>query len=73
MREPPSRRSTNRLSSRWSATARATWVRGESPNPDEIGHTLRTAIVDRDGTVVKIYTGNEWTPAEIVGELQKLR
>jgi protein SCO1/2 len=50
-----------------------TLVRGASPNPDEIGHTLRTAIIDRDGRVVKIYTGNEWTPAEIVSELQKLR
>ena len=50
-----------------------TLVRGGSPDPNEIGHTLRTAIVDRDGKVVKIYTGNEWTPADVVRELQKLR
>jgi protein SCO1/2 len=50
-----------------------TLVRGGAPDPNEIGHTLRTAIVDRDGKVVKIYTGNEWTPADIVAELQKLR
>jgi protein SCO1/2 len=49
-----------------------TLVRGESPNPEEIGHTLRTAIIDRDGKLVKTYTGNEWTPAEIVAELRKL-
>jgi protein SCO1/2 len=50
-----------------------TLVRGASPNPDEIGHTLRTAIIDRDGKVVKIYTGNEWTPAQIIADLQQLR
>jgi len=50
-----------------------TLVRGQSPNPDEIGHTLRTAIIDRSGKVVKIYTGNEWTPAQIVADLQQLR
>jgi protein SCO1/2 len=50
-----------------------TLVRGQAPNPDEIGHTLRTAIIDRDGKLVKTYTGNEWTPAQIVADLQKLR
>jgi protein SCO1/2 len=49
-----------------------TLMRGESTDPNEIGHTLRTAIIDRDGKVVKIYTGNEWTPADIVAELKKL-
>ena len=49
-----------------------TLIRGEAPNPDEIGHTLRTAIIDRDGKLVKTYTGNEWTPAEIVADLEKL-
>jgi cytochrome oxidase Cu insertion factor (SCO1/SenC/PrrC family) len=49
-----------------------TLVRGEAPDPNEIGHTLRTAIIDRDGKLVKTYTGNEWTPSQIVAELQKL-
>jgi protein SCO1 len=49
-----------------------TLVRGQAPNPDEIGHTLRTAIVDRDGKLVRTYTGNDWTPAQIVADLQKL-
>jgi protein SCO1 len=49
-----------------------TLVRGQAPDPNEIGHTLRTAVVDREGRVVKIYTGNEWTPAQIVAELEKL-
>jgi protein SCO1 len=49
-----------------------TLIRGQSPNPDEIGHTLRTAIIDRDGKLVKTYTGNEWTPDQIVADLEKL-
>ena len=50
-----------------------TLVRGESPDPNEIGHTLRTAIIARDGTLVKTYNGNEWTPAGLVSDLEKLR
>ena len=49
-----------------------TLVRGQAPDPNEIGHTLRTAIIDRDGKLVKTYTGNEWTPAQIVADLQQL-
>jgi hypothetical protein len=47
-------------------------VRGESANPDEIGHTLRTAIIDREGKLSKVYTGNEWTVAELVADLAAL-
>jgi protein SCO1/2 len=50
-----------------------TVIRGEAPNPDEIGHTLRTAIIDRTGKLVKAYTGNEWTPGQVVADLQQLR
>jgi protein SCO1/2 len=49
-----------------------TLIRGEAPNPDEIGHTLRTAVIDRSGRLVKAYTGNEWTPAQIVADLEKV-
>ena len=49
-----------------------TLIRGEAPDPNEIGHTLRTAIIGRDGRLVKAYTGNEWTPAEVVADLEKL-
>jgi protein SCO1/2 len=49
-----------------------TLIRGEAPDPNEIGHTLRTAIIDRTGRLVKSYSGNEWTPAEIVAGLEKL-
>jgi protein SCO1/2 len=37
----------------------------------DITHNLRTAIIGADGKVVKIYTGNEWTPQEVVDEVKK--
>jgi protein SCO1/2 len=49
-----------------------TLVRGEAANPDEIGHTLRTTIVGRDGRIVKSYAGGDWTPADLVAELERL-
>jgi protein SCO1/2 len=50
-----------------------TLIRGEASNPDEIGHTLRTAIIDRNGRLVKTYTGNEWTVSDLVDDLETLR
>ena len=41
------------------------------PEKDQIIHGLRTVIVGPDGNVAKIYTGNEWKPAEVVEELKK--
>lgn len=42
------------------------------PDGDQIVHSLRTAIIDADGKLVKLYRGNEWKPEEIVGELRYL-
>jgi protein SCO1/2 len=42
-------------------------------NPDsaiDIIHNLRTAIVDAEGRLVKVRTGNDWTPAELVADLK---
>ncbi len=36
----------------------------------DITHNLRTAIVDADGKLVKVYTGNEWTPEQMLADLQ---
>jgi protein SCO1/2 len=36
----------------------------------DITHNLRTAIVDADGKLVKVYTGNEWTPDQILADLK---
>ena len=57
---------------RFASSLLLTLVRGEAANPDEIGHTLRTTIVDRSGKIAKSYSGAEWTPAELVAELERL-
>ena len=41
-------------------------------DPGNITHNLRTAIVDADGKLVKVYTGNEWTPAQVIADLKAL-
>jgi protein SCO1 len=40
------------------------------PEKDQIIHGLRTVIIKPDGTVAKIYTGNEWKPEEVVTEIK---
>jgi protein SCO1 len=37
---------------------------------DRIIHSLRTAIVDPDGRVVKVFEGNEWTVEDVMRELR---
>ena len=36
----------------------------------QINHSLRTAVVSPDGKVAKIFPGNEWTPAQLLMELE---
>ena len=36
----------------------------------QIVHSLRTAIVGPDGTLVKVYRGNEWKVATVVEDLR---
>jgi protein SCO1/2 len=36
----------------------------------DITHTLRTAIVDAQGNLVKVYVGNEWTPDQAFADLK---
>lgn len=36
----------------------------------QINHSLRTAVIAPDGTVTKIYAGNEWTPGQLLDELK---
>ena len=33
-------------------------------------HNLRTAVVDADGRVVKVHSGRDWTPADLVADLK---
>ena len=35
-----------------------------------ISHGLATALVDRNGKIIKIWRGNSWTPAEVVREVE---
>ena len=39
-------------------------------DPANITHRLRTAIVDADGKLYKVYTGNEWKPSQVVADLK---
>ena len=39
-------------------------------DPRDITHNLRTAIVDADGKLVKVYTGNDWSPDQVLGDLK---
>jgi cytochrome oxidase Cu insertion factor (SCO1/SenC/PrrC family) len=44
-------------------------IKGDQPG-DEIVHNLRTGVVDREGRIVTILSGNDWTPADLVGHLR---
>jgi protein SCO1 len=41
-------------------------------DPRDITHNLRTAVIDADGKLVKVYTGNEWTPDQVLADLRSL-
>ena len=42
------------------------------PEGGTISHGLATALIGTDGSVVKIWRGNEWTPTEVIEALRKL-
>ena len=35
-------------------------------NQGQIVHTLRTVLIGADGKIVKVYSGNQWKPSEVV-------
>jgi protein SCO1/2 len=41
-------------------------------DPNDITHNLRTVILDAKGELVKTYTGNDWTPEQVIGDLKGL-
>jgi protein SCO1/2 len=41
------------------------------PAGAEIVHNLRTVVVDPVGRVVKVFSGNEWTPAQALDEVRR--
>ncbi|HEX8089683.1 MAG TPA: copper-binding protein [Blastocatellia bacterium] len=38
----------------------------------QIIHLLRTAVIAPDGKLVKLYSGNEWKPADVLSELRSI-
>jgi protein SCO1 len=44
----------------------------EGSKAEDIAHNLRTVIVDQEGKLVKVYTGVEWTPAQVERDLEAL-
>jgi protein SCO1/2 len=44
----------------------------ESDELTDIAHSLRTAVIDAEGRLVKLYTGNEWTPGELLTYVSQL-
>jgi protein SCO1/2 len=44
----------------------------EGLNGQDITHNLRTALLDRDGKLLKTYNGKEWSPEQAIGDLQAL-
>ena len=38
----------------------------------QITHSLRTAIISQEGKIVKVYDGNDWNPADVFTDVQKL-
>jgi protein SCO1/2 len=40
------------------------------PDSTEITHNLRTVLMGADGRVARVYSGNEWTPAQALTDLR---
>jgi len=45
------------------------YVEQSANTPTDITHNLRTAVVDPQGRLVTVHSGNSWTPAELVADL----
>jgi protein SCO1/2 len=45
----------------------------ETPDVQNITHNLRTAVIRSDGRVERIFSGNEWTPEELLDALKTAR
>jgi protein SCO1/2 len=59
------REQVDRFASRFGVSV----VRPDKPAA-EIVHNLRTAIIDADGRLVTILSGNEWSPAELLARMR---
>src|SRR5579864_3376954 len=41
-------------------------------NATNLTHNLRTTLIGADGHLVKIYSGNDWTPGEVLADVRQL-
>jgi len=48
------------------------YFKDSSTGEEQVMHSLRTAVIDRDGKLVKLYRGNEWNPAEVTTDVRTL-
>jgi protein SCO1/2 len=46
------------------------YVVRDAANPGVVTHNLRTAVIGSDGRLVTIFSGGEWTPADLVAALR---
>ncbi len=46
-------------------------VMREGQTTAEIVHNLRTAVIDGNGRLVRVFGGRDWTPADLVSELRQ--
>jgi protein SCO1/2 len=48
------------------------YFKDSSTGEDQVMHSLRTAVIDPAGKLVKLYRGNEWKPAEVADDLKSV-
>ena len=45
----------------------------EQADPSELVHNLRTAVLDANGRLVTVLSGNEWQPSDLMAEIRNAR
>jgi len=45
-------------------------AQADPETPSQIVHNLRTMLIGPDGRLVKSYTGNDWTPSDLLADLK---
>src|SRR5262249_42373010 len=48
------------------------FVTRSASDPGDITHNLPTAIVDADGRLVKVFSGNDWAPPQILSDFRDM-
>jgi protein SCO1/2 len=48
------------------------YFKDSSAGEEQVMHSLRTAVIDSNGRLVKLYRGNEWKPAVLADDLKSL-